>query len=148
MFSDEREVEDKYESSETNAFETSKSMTHGWDIRIKYENDIYPVKGEVGASGSYTSSSSKSQSSIRMSGKSTKTKKIVSSEVACKAQPWETKTCYIQRRFRTVKVPWTATEKKVDADGRTTSVKINGWKTTLGAFASRVWSTSVPTPRP
>ena len=77
MFSDEREVEDKYESSETNAFETSKSMTHGWDIRIKYENDIYPVKGEVGASGSYTSSSSTSQSSIRMSGKSTKTKKIV-----------------------------------------------------------------------
>ena len=111
-------------------------------------NELSPVKGEVGASGSYTTSSSTSQSSTRTSGKSTKTKKIVSSEVACQAQPWETKTCYIQSRFRTVKVPWTATEKKVYADGTSTSVKISGWKTTLGAFTSRVWATSVPTPRP
>ena len=123
-------------------------MTHGWDVRILVGNELSGVKGEAGVSGSYTSSSSKSQSSTTTSGRSTKTKKIVSSEVACKAQPWETKTCYIQRRFRTVKVPWTATEKKVYADGTSTSVKIKGFKTTLGAFKSRIWFTSVPTPRP
>ena len=148
MFSDEREVEDKYESAETNAFDTTTSMTHGWDIKIHLGTELSPVKGEAGASGSYTTSSSTSQSSTRTSGKSTKTKKIVSSEVACQAQPWETKTCYIQSRFRTVKVPWTANQQKVYADGKITNEKINGWKTTLGAFTSRVWANSVPTPRP
>ena len=77
MFSDEMEVEDKYESSETNAFDTTTSMTLGWDVRILVGNELSPVKGEAGASGSYTTSSSKSHSSTRTSGKSTKTKKIV-----------------------------------------------------------------------
>ena len=123
-------------------------MTHGWDVRIIVGSELAGVQGEAGVSGSYTSSSSKSQSSTTTSGRSTKTKKIVSSEVACQAQPWETKTCYIQSRFRTVRVPWTATEQKVYADGRTTTEKIKGFKTTLGAFTSKVWAKSVPTPRP
>ena len=114
-------------------------MTHGWDIKIHLGTELSPVKGEAGASGSYTTSSSTSQSSTRTSGKSTKTKKIVSSEVACQAQPWETKTCYIQSRFRTVRVPWTATEQKVYANGTTTTEKINGWKTTLGHLRLGYW---------
>ena len=123
-------------------------MTHGWDVRIIVGSELSGVKGEAGVSGSYTSSSSTSKSTTSTSGKTTKTMKSVSSEVACQAQPWETKTCYIQRRYRIVKVPWTATEKKVNADGTTTTEKIKGFKTTLGAFSSKIWAKSVPTPRP
>ena len=47
-----------------------------------------------------------------------------------------------------MKVPWTANQKKVYADGTVKDEKISGWKTTLGAFTSQVWATSVPTPRP
>ena len=101
-------------------------MTLGWDVRILVGNELSPVKGEAGVSGSYTSSSSTSQSSTRMSGKTTKTIKTVSSEVTCLAQPWEAKTCYLQSSFRTVKVPFTANQKKVYADGTIKNEKING----------------------
>ena len=102
-------------------------MTHGWEIKISLGRDISPVKAEGGASGSYTSSNSQSHSSTSMSGKTTKTIKTVSSEVTCQAQPWETKTCYLQSNFKTVKVPFTANQKKVYADGTIANEKINGF---------------------